>query len=136
MADKIIIDGQELENVSGGQAGGGYNMTVGDCGGGYLALRPEPVWDQYHELARMYPGYTVFTYGSTTRGTGLNGVPCTYTYVRWDGITTTFHNHFYCQQLSRDLPLRLLAFFADYNTSKTRSVSSCRRSMHYSRIHS
>ena len=31
MADKIIIDGQELENVSGGQAGGGYNMTVGDC---------------------------------------------------------------------------------------------------------
>ena len=85
MADKIIIDGQELEDVSGGQAGGGYNMTVGDCGGGYLALRPEPVWDQYHELARMYPGYTVFTYGSTTRGTGLNGVPCTYTYVRWDG---------------------------------------------------
>ena len=97
MADKIIIDGQELEDVSGGQAGGGYNMTVGDCGGGYLALRPEPVWDQYHELAHMYPGYTVFTYGlypgytvftygSTTRGTGLNGVPCTYTYVRWDGM--------------------------------------------------
>ena len=39
MADKIIIDGQELEDVSGGQAGGGYNMTVGDCGG--AADRPE-----------------------------------------------------------------------------------------------
>ena len=43
MADKIIIDGQELENVSGGQAGGGYNLTVGDCNGNYLALRPQPV---------------------------------------------------------------------------------------------
>ena len=81
MADKIIIDGQELENVSGGQAGGGYNLTVGECNGNYLALRPQPVWDQYHELARLYPGYQVMTYGQTTRGTGLQGVPCTYTYV-------------------------------------------------------
>ena len=40
MADKIIIDGRELEEVNGGYGGAGYNMTVGDCGGGYLALRP------------------------------------------------------------------------------------------------
>ena len=85
MADKIIIDGQELEDVNGGQGQAGYYMTVGDCNGGYLALRPQPVWDQYHELAQMYPGYQVFTYGATTRGTGLNGVPCSYTYVMWNG---------------------------------------------------
>ena len=84
MADKIIIDGQELEDVNGGQGQAGYYMTVGDCNGGYLALRPQPVWDQYHELAQLYPGYRVFTYGATTRGTGLNGIPCTYTYVKWN----------------------------------------------------
>ena len=64
MADKIIIDGQELEDVNGGQGQAGYYMTVGDCNGGYLALRPQPVWE----------------------GTGLNGIPCTYTYVCWNGI--------------------------------------------------
>ena len=86
MADKNIIDGQELESVSGGQGGAGYNLIVGDCNGNYLALRPQPVWDQYHELARLYPGYQVMTYGQTTRGTGLQGVPCTYTYVYWNGM--------------------------------------------------
>ena len=86
MADKkIIVDGQELEDVNGGYGGAGYYMTVGDCGGGYLALRPQPVWDQYHEIAQLYPGYNVFTYGATTRGTGLNGVPCSYTYVSFNG---------------------------------------------------
>ena len=87
MADenKVIADGQNLEDVNGGQGGGGYNLTVGDCNGNYLALRPQPVWDQYHELAHLYPGYQVFTYGQTTRGTGLQGVPCTYTYVCWNG---------------------------------------------------
>ena len=85
MADRIIIDGQELENVTGGTAGSGYNMTVGDCGGGYLALRPQPGWDQYHEIAQLYPGYQVFTYGATTPGTGLNGTPCSYTYVCFNG---------------------------------------------------
>ena len=84
--NKVNIDGQNLDDVSGGQGGAGYNMTVGPCNGTYLALRPQPVWDQYHELAQLYPGYTVFTYGQTTRGTGLQGVPCTYTYVYWNGI--------------------------------------------------
>ena len=82
---KVIIDGQELEDVNGGYGGAGYYMKVGDCYGGYLALRPQPVWDQYHEIARLYPEYEVYTYGATTSGTGLNGIPCTYTYVCWGG---------------------------------------------------
>ena len=95
MADeKIIIDGQELENVNGGYGGNGYIMRVGNCNGGYLALRPEPVWDQYHEIAQLYPGYEVFTYGAQTNGTGLNGVPCTYTYVcfnnNWGWVNSSF----------------------------------------------
>ncbi len=77
---------EELEEVSGGVGGGaGYEMTVGNCNGGYLALRPEPVWDRFHEVAHLYPGYQVFTYGATTNGTGLNGVPCTYRYVCYNG---------------------------------------------------
>ena len=83
---KIIVDGQELEAVNGGNGGNGYTMRVGNCNGSYLALRPEPVWDQYNELNRLYPGYEVFTYGATTSGTGLNGVPCVYTYVYFNGI--------------------------------------------------
>lgn len=87
MADekKVIIDGQELEDVNGGIGGAGYYMTVGNCNGGYLALRPQPVWDQYHEIAQLWPGYQVYTYGATTSGTGLNGVPCRYTYVCFNG---------------------------------------------------
>ena len=77
---------EELEEVSGGVGGGsGYYLTVGNCNGSYLALRPQPVWDQYHELAHLYPGYQVFTYGTTTNGTGLNGVPCTYRLVCFNG---------------------------------------------------
>lgn len=88
MADenKIMVDGQELNDVSGGAASSGFYMTVGDCGGGYLALRPEPTWDQYHELAQLYPGYTVFTYGATTNGTGYKGIPCSYTYVCFNNM--------------------------------------------------
>ena len=84
--EKKAIDGQELENVSGGQGGGGFFMSVGNCNGSYLALRPQPFWDQYHELAKLYPGYTVFTYGATTNGTGVNGTPCTYRYVQYEGV--------------------------------------------------
>ncbi len=88
MADenKIIVDGQGLENVSGGAGSSkGCYMTVGDCGGGYLALRPQPVWDNDHEIAKLYPGNSVFTYGATTNGTGLYGIPCNYTYVYFNG---------------------------------------------------
>ena len=87
MADekKIIVDGQELDDVDGGRGASGYYMTVGSCNGGYLALRPQPVWDQYHEIAQLWPGDQVYTYGATTSGTGLNGVPCRYTYVCFNG---------------------------------------------------
>ncbi len=78
---------EELDQVSGGyNGGGGFYMTVGNCHGSYLALRPQPVWDQYHEIAQLYPGYEVLTYGETTNGTGLNGASCTYTYVSFNGI--------------------------------------------------
>ena len=80
--EKKVINNEELENVNGGYGGGGgFYMTVGNCNGSYLALRPQPYWDQYHELYQLYPGYQVFTYGETTNGTGLNGTPCTYRFV-------------------------------------------------------
>ena len=83
----------ELDKVSGG-GNSGYIMTVGNCYGAYLALQPQPVWDRANELAQLYPGDQVFTYGATTNGTGLNGVPCNYTYVcwndRWGWANSTF----------------------------------------------
>ena len=82
----MLLTDEEVETVSGGAGGRGFYMSVGYCNGSYLALRPQPVWDQYHEIARLYPGYEVFTYGATTRGTGLNGVSCSYTYVSFNGI--------------------------------------------------
>ncbi len=87
MADeKKILNDQELDGINAGYGGGGFFMTVGNCNGSYLALRPQPYWDQYHELARLYPGYQVFTYGATTNGTGLNGISCVYRYVCYNGI--------------------------------------------------
>ena len=84
---KAPLPEETLEQVNAGYgSGSGFYMTVGNCNGGYLALRPQPVWDQYHELAQLYPGYQVFTYGATANGTGLHGVPCTYRYVCYDGV--------------------------------------------------
>lgn len=83
--EKKALSDDELDAVSGGFGGGGYYMTVGDCNGGYLPLCPQPVWDQNHELARLWPGHAVFTHGQATRGTGRNGVPCTYNYVCFNG---------------------------------------------------
>ena len=85
--EKKVINNDELENVNGGYgSGSGFYMTVGNCNGSYLALRPQPVWDQYNELAQLYPGNQVFTYGATSNGTGLNGMPCTYRFVSFGGI--------------------------------------------------
>ena len=41
MADenKVNADGQNLEDVNGGQGGGGYNLTVGD---GSVTVRSAP----------------------------------------------------------------------------------------------
>lgn len=94
--DKNWIDENVLEEVNGGAGGGPWTMTVTDCGGGgsYLALRPEPKWDNARELMKLYPGYQVLTYGTTTRGTGLYGTPCTYTYVcfnnTWGWVNSNF----------------------------------------------
>ncbi len=84
--EKKVNMNDSMDEVNGGIGGSGFYMTVGNCNGGYLALRPQPVWDQYQELAQLYPGYQVFTYGATSNGTGLNGVPCTYRYVNFNGI--------------------------------------------------
>lgn len=81
-----VLNDDELKMASGGANGSGHYLTVGNCGGSYLALRPEPVWDQYHEIGHLFPGYEVFTYGRTTRGTGLNGISCKYTYVSFKGV--------------------------------------------------
>ena len=90
MADTIknkqIMSVQELHNTNGGISEKGYYMSVGNCNGACLALRPSPQWDQYHELARLYSGYQVFTYGETVSGTGLQGIPCSYTYVCYNGV--------------------------------------------------
>ena len=37
------ISDQDMAQVAGGEGGYGYNLTVGDCNGNYLALRPQPV---------------------------------------------------------------------------------------------
>jgi hypothetical protein len=84
--EKKVNMNDSMDEVNGGIGGSGFYMTVGNCNGGYLALRPQPVWNQYQELAQLYPGYQVFTYGATSNGTGLNGVPCTYRYVNFNGI--------------------------------------------------
>ncbi len=77
---------EELEKVSGGYGrGGGYYMTVGNCSYGYLPLLQRPEWDQYNELGQLYPGCPVFTYGETANGIGLNGAPCTYRRVCFNG---------------------------------------------------
>ena len=82
----MLLTDEELDQVSGGyNGGGGFYMSVGNCNGSYLALRPQPYWDQYHELAHLYPGYEVFTDGTIIDGTGVNGTPCKYRYVRYQG---------------------------------------------------
>lgn len=97
MADeKIIMDEQKLDEVNGGAGGGPWVMTVTDCGGGgsYLALRPEPKWDNARELAKLYPGYKVQTYGTTSRGTTLYGAPASYTYVCFNGTWGWVNSNF------------------------------------------
>ncbi len=77
---------EELEDVSGGFGGrGGFTMTVKNLNGSYLALLPHPVLEQDHELEQLYEGNQVFTTGATASGTGLNGAPCNYRYVCYNG---------------------------------------------------
>ncbi len=86
MADEMKnMNNEELENVNGGTRYGPRSMTV--CvQSGYLALRPQPCWDPYHELAQMPNGATVCTSDQLTHGTGLNGAYCLYRFVQYNGI--------------------------------------------------
>ncbi len=81
----MLLTDDELGQVNGGAGGAGYYLKVGNCGA-YLALRPTPSYDEHHELAQLYNGCQVFTYGNTERGIGENGVTCTYAYVSFNGI--------------------------------------------------
>ena len=82
------LNDNELQEVSGGygeRRSGGYWMGVGHSEEGYVALRPQPYYDPYHEFAQLYPGCQVYTYGSMTGGTGRNGSKRTYMYVCFQG---------------------------------------------------
>jgi hypothetical protein len=57
--EKKVNMNDSMDEVNGGIGGSGFYMTVGNCNGGYLALRPQPAWNQYQELAQLYPGYQV-----------------------------------------------------------------------------
>ena len=81
------INGQELENVAGGE---GYNYdynsgwrTVKNIQSGYLAIRTAPSFAYENEVIHKGPknGQKVQITGSTVKGTGINGVPATYVWV-------------------------------------------------------
>ena len=86
MTEKINDDA--LKEVSGGYgrnlSNGGF-LTVGNCPDGYLALRTHPEVNDSIELAQLYPGSQVYTFGSQTIGTGRNGSKCTYMQVNFQG---------------------------------------------------
>ncbi len=86
MADeKKVLNNSELDKVDGGMSKAqAFELRV--CvDSGYLALRPQPKWDQYNELAQMPNEAIVVTYGEVTNGTGLNGAFCQYRYVYYLG---------------------------------------------------
>ena len=81
------INGQELENVSGGE---GYNYdynsgwrTVKGLPDGYLAIRTAPSFQYENEIIHNGPrnGQLVQIVGEYVQGTGINGVPATYVRV-------------------------------------------------------
>ena len=87
--EKKMMSVDEMEDAAGGKNHGygfGFYMTVTDCNGTYLALRNATVYDRNNELAQLYPGYSVFTNGNISQGTGINGQPCYCRYVCFNGI--------------------------------------------------
>ncbi len=87
--EKKVLNDVDLENVSGGTQGSFCELTVcrTEDGCAYLALRPQPYYDPYHELAQLSPGTNVFTDGSITSGTNRNGGYCQYRRVTYNNIT-------------------------------------------------
>ena len=82
---KAPLPEETLEQVSAGYVVGRYNMTVGNCNGGYLPLCTIPSWDPANEVERLWPNCKVFTYGAIATGAGRNGRPCTYMRVSFNG---------------------------------------------------
>ncbi len=84
--EKKMMNEEELTSVNGGAASpnSGWYMTV--CvPSGYLGLMCKPEWNRYLEFAQMPKGATVYTNGRSTSGTGLNGTPCQYRWVCYNG---------------------------------------------------
>ncbi len=83
--EKKVLHSEELNRMDGGLSRGeGCWMTV-TVPSSYLALRPQPVWNQYHELDQIPNGAQVFTNGQMTNGTTLNGAPCQYRWICYNG---------------------------------------------------
>ncbi len=84
-----VLNNEDLDNVNGGGGGlfgSGWYMTVSGCDGGYLALRPHPRWEPYNEIAQLWPGDKVYTYGDITNGIGVNDTACRYRKVCFNSI--------------------------------------------------
>ena len=82
---KASLPEETLEQVNAGNVIGGYNMKVGNCGGGYIELYRQPN-GQCYALARLCSGYQVTTFGRQNTGIDQNGESCTFTYVCWKGV--------------------------------------------------
>ena len=82
---KAPLPEETLEQVSAGYVVGRYNMTVGNCNGGYLPLCTMPAWNSANEIERLWPNCMVSTNGATASGIGRDGKPCIYIWVCFNG---------------------------------------------------
>ena len=82
MADFEKMEGQEIENISGG-AGYGGNIKTVFVTSGYLAVRTAPAYRYENEIqsTKLYSGDRVEITGSYVQGTGINGARATYVWV-------------------------------------------------------
>lgn len=94
MAEEKKMMDQELENVAGGSGENATVMTVGDCNGSFLALRSAPSGEDSNIIEKLYPGYTVITYGEKAKGSAVGGGTCTYIKVLYRSIWGWVHAGF------------------------------------------
>ena len=82
MADFEKMEGQEIENISGG-AGYNSNIRTVFVQSGYLAVRTAPAYRYENEIqsTKLYTGDTVEITGSYVQGTGFGGCAATYVWV-------------------------------------------------------
>ncbi len=83
---KNFLNENELNSVNGGSSSSGTRVfRVGDCNGGFLALKEEP--NAYStELAQLWPGYTVTSDGQVISGPGPKHNMLNYAHVCYNGI--------------------------------------------------